>query len=76
MSTIKVNGLQVIAVYFSEIEKSKSFYCEESGFPSAFLNLKNSGVEMVSEYIEYAPTFAMFRIVEPDGNVLEFAGEP
>ena len=46
------------------------------GIKSAFSALKNAGVEIVTEYVEYAPTFAMFRIADPDGNVFEFAGEP
>jgi catechol 2,3-dioxygenase-like lactoylglutathione lyase family enzyme len=38
--------------------------------------LKAAGVRIVSPYSEFAPTFAMFRIADPDGNLIEFAGKP
>jgi catechol 2,3-dioxygenase-like lactoylglutathione lyase family enzyme len=123
MSALKVNGLQVLAVYCSDLERSKSFYRDILGFgdeqemppgallfqdgitlylepgrvpaekgalkhpeicpcfgtesiKNAFQSLKDAGVKIVTEYTEYAPTFAMFRVADPDGNVIEFAGEP
>lgn len=38
--------------------------------------LKSSGVKIVEEYQEFAPTFALFKILDPDGNLIEFAGKP
>lgn len=38
--------------------------------------LKFSGVKVVEEYQEFAPTFALFKIADPDGNLIEFAGTP
>ncbi len=38
--------------------------------------MKSSGVKIVEEYQEFAPTFAIFKIVDPDGNLIEFAGKP
>ncbi len=38
--------------------------------------LRTSGVNMVVEYREFAPTFAFFLIADPDGNLIEFAGKP
>ena len=38
--------------------------------------LKAAGVRIVTPYQEFAPTFAFFRIADPDGNVIEFAGTP
>lgn len=38
--------------------------------------LKSSGVKVVEEYQEFAPTFALFKILDPDGNLIEFAGTP
>ncbi|MCD4847955.1 MAG: VOC family protein [Candidatus Aegiribacteria sp.] len=38
--------------------------------------LKNLGVSICEDYQEYSPEFAMFKISDPDGNVIEFAGNP
>jgi hypothetical protein len=38
--------------------------------------LKAAGVPIRAEYQEFAPTFAFFRIADPDGNLIEFAGSP
>lgn len=38
--------------------------------------LKAAGVPVNSEYQECGPTFALFRVTDPDGNQLEFAGTP
>jgi len=43
---------------------------------SAFNFFSEKNIEIIQEYVEYAPTFAMFRIADPDKNVLEFAGKP
>lgn len=43
---------------------------------ASYLALKEKGVKIVTDYIEYAPTFALFRIADPDGNTIEFAGHP
>ena len=42
----------------------------------AYELLKSAGVTIVEEYQEYAPTFALFKIADPDGNLIEFAGQP
>jgi len=42
----------------------------------SYEELKNNDITIVSDYVEYGPEFAMFKIVDPDGNVLEFAGQP
>lgn len=38
--------------------------------------LKASDVKIVEEYQEFAPTFALFKIADPDGNLIEIAGKP
>lgn len=38
--------------------------------------LSNAGVQIVKEYQEFGPTFALFQIADPDGNLIEIAGEP
>ena len=42
----------------------------------AFEFLKSKEVTIIQDYIEYSSDFAMFRCVDPDSNVLEFAGKP
>ncbi|MBD3277920.1 MAG: hypothetical protein GF388_06450 [Candidatus Aegiribacteria sp.] len=42
----------------------------------AYHALKKAGVPISTEYQEFAPTFALFRISDPDGNLIEFAGAP
>jgi catechol 2,3-dioxygenase-like lactoylglutathione lyase family enzyme len=123
MPVIKVTGLNVLAIYVSDLEKAKEFYrdilgFEESGamdpgfcmvsgdltiylepgreecnkppdkyaevcpcFATEGLNeaydkLCDAGVKIVAEYQEFSPEFAMFRIADPDGNKIEFAGAP
>ena len=43
---------------------------------SSYDALKKAGVEMTVEYQEFGPTFALFQIADPDGNLIEFAGTP
>lgn len=38
--------------------------------------LQAEGVVVVDPYGELSPEFAMFRIEDPDGNVIEFVGKP
>lgn len=38
--------------------------------------LKAAGVAIAAEYTEFGPEFALFRISDPDGNLIEFAGTP
>ncbi len=38
--------------------------------------LKSAGVTIVEDYQEYGPTFALFKIADPDGNLIELAGQP
>ena len=42
----------------------------------SYEELKKLGVYILMDYTEYGPTYAMFSITDPDGNVLEFAGQP
>jgi lactoylglutathione lyase len=42
----------------------------------SYAALKSADVTIVEEYQEYAPTFALFKIADPDGNLIEFAGQP
>lgn len=39
-------------------------------------SLKAAGVPIADEYTECSPTFALFRIRDPEGNLVEFAGRP
>jgi len=38
--------------------------------------LKDLGVSICEDYREYSPELAMFKITDPDGNMIEFAGNP
>ena len=124
MPTVQVTGLQVIAFYVSDLQKSNAFYTDHLGFEETefkmdpgivlragtlliyleevdrlleaehlvetevspcfavdsvrdtYQKLKGAGIRIVTEYVEYAPTFALFRIGDPDGNLIEFAGKP
>ncbi len=38
--------------------------------------LKDLGVSILEDYQEFSSDFAMFKIIDPDGNVIEFAGNP
>jgi catechol 2,3-dioxygenase-like lactoylglutathione lyase family enzyme len=118
-----VTGLGVLAVYATDLDRSRKFYEEVLGFefsgdmspgvllkagdlslyleagrtPStapglerstlsaclatssvraAWDRLQAAGVRVVEEYILHGESFAMFRVADPDGNVLEFAGTP
>lgn len=48
----------------------------KGGLRGAWEKLKNSDVQTVGEYEEFGDQFSMFRIQDPDGNVIEFAGKP
>jgi catechol 2,3-dioxygenase-like lactoylglutathione lyase family enzyme len=123
MSTITVQGLNVLAIYVTDLEHSESFYRDQLGFEktgemppgilmeagrltlylvsnrqvkrtesskvaefspcfatesvkSSYEALKAAGVTIAVDYQEFAPTFAFFQIADPDGNLIEFAGEP
>jgi lactoylglutathione lyase len=123
MSLIKCLGVEVVAIYVSDLEEAKNFYCQRLGFiesqkmdpgvvlkagdttfyleggrtkrsgqslqeaetcvclavesiQSAFQTLDDNEVTIVTPYKEYSPDFAMFRISDPAGNVIEFAGKP
>jgi len=54
-------------------------FCLETAAGSvkdAHAKLSAAGATIIEDYQEFAPTFAMFRIADPDGNVIEFAGKP
>lgn len=125
MPTVQVSGIQVVAVYVSDLAKARTFFSEQLGFQvseemppgvlmkagevtlyleggrkkksaaqaklaevsvclalkdlgvrAAYEKLRAAGVSVRQEYTEFAPSFAMFRVADPDGNVLEFAGAP
>jgi len=123
MSRIEIRGINVLAVYVSDLERSKTFYTEILGFEEGdevapgillksgevtlyleagrlergvrtgnlpefspcfetesvrrtFEEMILSDVSIVEEYQEYGPAFALFKIADPDGNLIEFAGEP
>lgn len=38
--------------------------------------LRAAGVEFVEDYRELSSDFAMFRVLDPDGNVVELVGKP
>ncbi|MBN1234039.1 MAG: VOC family protein [Candidatus Coatesbacteria bacterium] len=42
----------------------------------AFQELKDKSANFVEEYRNFSDDFAMFSIADPDGNVIEFAGQP
>lgn len=49
---------------------------ETGGVRASYEALRDAGVSIDSEYREYGPGFALFRISDPDGNLIEFAGTP
>jgi catechol 2,3-dioxygenase-like lactoylglutathione lyase family enzyme len=49
---------------------------EPDSVKAAFRELGAAGVTVVEGYREYSPEFAMFKIADPDGCVMEFAGKP
>ncbi len=38
--------------------------------------LRDAGTTIVEEYQEFGPEFALFKVADPDGNLIEFAGRP
>jgi catechol 2,3-dioxygenase-like lactoylglutathione lyase family enzyme len=60
----------------SESEVSFCLGTAGGSVKEAHEKLKSAGVAVVEDYQEFAPTFAAFRIADPDGNVIEFAGKP
>jgi len=123
MISTKVKDLNVLAIYVTDLERSREFYSKQLGFESAgemppgillksgqvtlYLEggrktkrsetspatefspcfavdsvkaahdaLRAAGVRVVTAYQEFAPTFALFRIADPDGNLIEYAGTP
>lgn len=120
-----ITGINVIAIYVSDLERAKDFYVNTLGMEyredmsggkgvilmaagsmfyveggrekqvdaqltyntvspcfasesvrSAYETLKEADVAFVEDYNQSTDTFAMFRIADPDGNVIEFAGKP
>ena len=53
-----------------------SFCLGVASVKGAAESLEAAGVTLVSAYQEFGPQFGMFRIADPDGNVIEFAGAP
>lgn len=46
------------------------------GLKKSYEELKSAGVKILGEYAEFSKDFHMFRIQDPSGNILEFAGRP
>lgn len=51
-------------------------FSTNEGLKASFENLKEAGVEIFGEYEEFTPEFHMFRLCDPAGNLIEFAGKP
>lgn len=49
---------------------------ETESIRTSYEALREAGVTVKMEYREFGPSFAMFRIADPDGNLIEFAGAP
>lgn len=56
-----------VAVCFSTVRNSVHKVCDL---------LSAAGVKIAYPYREFTSHFAMFRITDPDGNLIEFAGHP
>ncbi len=46
------------------------------GMRASYQRLREAGVRMVGEYMAMSPERHLFRIADPAGNVIEFAGKP
>lgn len=51
-------------------------FSTEEGITESYRRLQEAGVRMIGEYLEFGPELHMFRIADPAGNVIEFAGKP
>lgn len=51
-------------------------FSTEEGIKTSYEKLKDAGVRMVGKYFDFGPEFHMFRIADPSGNIIEFAGKP
>lgn len=49
---------------------------ETDGVRASYEALKKAGIVVNTEYREFGPSFALFRVCDPDGNLIEFAGKP
>jgi predicted enzyme related to lactoylglutathione lyase len=49
---------------------------ETNSVKTAYERLKGQGVQIEQGYVSYGDEFAVFRISDPDGNVIEFTGKP
>jgi catechol 2,3-dioxygenase-like lactoylglutathione lyase family enzyme len=43
---------------------------------SAYDEIEKRDIQIVAEYAEYSPEYALFMIADPDGNIIEIAGNP
>ena len=43
---------------------------------AAYEEIRKKNIEIVMEYIEYSPEYSVFMISDPDGNIIEIAGNP
>jgi catechol 2,3-dioxygenase-like lactoylglutathione lyase family enzyme len=46
------------------------------GCRKAFERLREAGVPLCGAYEDLGPEFGMFRVFDPAGNIIEFAGKP
>ena len=43
---------------------------------AAYEEIGKKNIAVVMEYIEYSPEYSVFMISDPDGNIIEIAGNP
>lgn len=51
-------------------------FSTSEGLRESYDKLVDAGVSIVTHYTEFSEYFHMFRIADPSGNVIEFAGRP
>jgi predicted enzyme related to lactoylglutathione lyase len=69
-------GREPVAVKPSEKTEVSLCFSTVEGLKKSYEALKAAKVTLVGEYMEFAPEFHMFRIADPAGNTIEFAGKP
>ncbi len=74
--TLYLEGGRVSGAGAGMVSPTISLCFDSSSIRAAYDKLRQAEVAVVEEYREYSPEFAMFRVADPDGNVLEFAGRP
>ena len=49
---------------------------EVESVKAAYAEVEKSNIRVAMVYTEYTPEYAVFMIADPDGNVIEFTGNP